>query len=173
MILHAHELGPTIFFCCELHRGELVSPHTAGTYVPYFSAFNKIMKCFHCLFNWDCFVKAVNLKKINIWRFQPIQGRVDSVENALTGKATLIYVVNSTFDVFQSKYLGAVVFASCSTAFGAYNQLMPWYLEFLDCFCDDSFRSAITVDVGGVPGINPPIVGGFEERKSLGSRHMS
>ena len=39
---------------------------------------------------------------------------------------------------------------------------------FLDCFADDFFGGAVGVDVCCVPGVDTPVVGGFEDGEGLG-----
>ena len=84
MVLHGHELRPSMLLCHVLHHGELIGPHRAGADIPNLPALHQIVQSFHSLFDGGVIVEAMNLKEINVVRLQAFQGCIDRVEDGLS-----------------------------------------------------------------------------------------
>ena len=95
----------------------------------------------------------MDLIKIDIVGVKSFQRCIDSVEDSLTGKTTLVDIVDCLIDVFQCKHLRFVALASRSTAFCTYDELVPWYIVFLDSFTYNLFGSTVAVYVGSIPSV--------------------
>ena len=85
VVLHADKLGPPVSLSGELHLGELVGPHGAGTNVADFARLDEVMQCFHCFLDRDGGVEAVDLEEVDVVRSESLQGCIDCVEDCDSG----------------------------------------------------------------------------------------
>ena len=169
LILHTHEFGPPVLLRDELHHGELVRPHGAGSDVPHLAQLDEIVQRLHGLFDRGRPIEAMNLEEIDVIGVQSLQTRVDGVEDTLAGQTTLVDIVNSLVNVLEAKDLRVVRLARSAATFGADDELMARDGELLDGFANQTLGVTVAVNVGCVPCIEPAIVGRFEQRESLHS----
>lgn len=93
MILHAHELRPTILLSSELHLGKLSTPHAAGTDVSNLARLHQVVQRLHRLFYGCSGVESVDLKKVDVWSVQSLQRCLYLIENRSSGQTPLVLVV--------------------------------------------------------------------------------
>jgi hypothetical protein len=65
----------------------------------------------------------------------------------------LLYLIG----VEEASYIG--LFSYNTVALGKKDKLVSWDVVFLDCLANDLFRSAIRVDICGIPCVQPGLVG--------------
>ena len=83
VVLHRHELRPSVLLGHKLHRGELVSPHAAGADVADLAARDQVVQGFHGLLDRHSRVEAVDLEQIDVGRVEAAEGGVDRGKDAL------------------------------------------------------------------------------------------
>ena len=71
----------------ELHACELRSPHTACAYVADLSGLHEVVQGFHCFFDGDEGVKAVDLKEVDVGGVETAEGGVDCGDDCFSGEA--------------------------------------------------------------------------------------
>jgi len=90
LILHAHELRPTILLCDLIHLRKLPCSHGARSDVSDFSRLYEVVERLHRLVDRRLWVEAVDLKEVDVRELQTLQRRFDSIEYRCTRQARLV-----------------------------------------------------------------------------------
>ena len=173
VVLHADEFGPAVLFGDELHGGKLVGPHGACTDVVHFSHLNEVVQRFHCFGGGDGRVVAVDLEDVDVVSPETFEGGVDGFHDGAAGETCWARVSDQVLVKDQTKVRIRtpsidVVFTLChlllvkevEDAFVFWHgtedlaqddELLPWYVELLDCLANNLLIGTAGVYVGGIP----------------------
>ena len=154
IVLHADELGPTVFLGYVLHSKKLICMHRGSADITDFTHLNKIwdqwdliavmtMKRLHCLLSRSFVIITVNLKDINVIRLQPLKTCFNSFKNMLPTETLFINVISWVGFVGKESRVQRIV-CKWEETFCQNNQLLARNIVLLDGFADYFFWNALT-----------------------------
>lgn len=110
----------------------------------------------------------MNLKQINIIRLQPLQRRIDRIEDSRARESSLIDVVLAGSElVAVLNVQNLTLFTHEAKALGQKNEFVPRYVVLFDHSPDHLLADPVRIDVGCVPGVQTTVIGALEERLHL------
>jgi hypothetical protein len=123
----------------KLHLCELVRPHAARANIPHLPALDEVMQRLHRLLDWRVAVEAVDLEEVDVVGVEPLERRVDGVENRGARQPALVHVVGQVADVRVLHVVDGGFFAERAVALGQDDELVAREGEFFDRAADELF----------------------------------
>lgn len=142
----------------ELQLSELPRIHRRRANVAHLPGLHDIVQRARDLLGFNVADEPVDLQHVDV-RPQLSNTRIHGIHNVFPAQALRILVRGRrAVDAGE----GVVAFIDLAGAFRHDDKVFAGDVVLRDGFADDDFRLAVRVHVGGVPGVDAGVVGGFE-----------